>query len=150
MLRIRTYFLYSIIMLVYQVGITILLNPRATTVMSYPSSLFVITLIVLLPLIAIIEEGMFRYVPYKLFSKLSNNRVFIIIVFFVVGGVFHLSNLSGLSDMLEVGKYFFIQGSNGSILGYIFMKEGIIGSYIVHVLYDIVLLVMLLMAVQGI
>lgn len=153
MLRIRTYFSYSIVMLVYQVIIMVLLNPRATTIMSYPSSFFVITLIVLLPLIALIEEGMFRYVPYKLFSRLSGSRnfgIFMIIVFFVVGGIFHLSNLSELSDILEVGKYFFIQGSNSSIFGYVFMKEGIVGSYLVHVFYDIFLLAVLLMAVQGI
>jgi len=150
-LGIKRYFVYAVGMIAFNMLLLLVLSPQVSIsteeIVLEPS----LQLLIIIPITLFLEELCLRYVPYRLLGILKNYKHFVsilLVVFFVISGLAHLTNITDFSSAFEVSKYFLIHGLNGSIIGYIFLKHKIVGSYIVHLIYDGILLAILFAGVM--
>jgi hypothetical protein len=162
--RILNIVMFALILVAVELSLNNIMSPDITSTLDlkygeYGDSILP-TMAALLPFTVLIEELGLRALP-RLFcngllkgwpslrellrdatnpvEERKSVFVFMIVLFGVIGGVTHLSNIVDASS-IDLLKYFIIHFIGGAYLGFVYMSYGFIQIYAVHILYDSIVL----------
>ena len=60
-------------------------------------------------------------------------------IFAIIGIAIH-ADVVIKADIFNVAKFFIINAVNGGWMGYVFLRYGLLGSMVVHYLFDLILI----------
>lgn len=90
-----------------------------------------------LPLTVLLEEFLFRTIPFGLLGFLTNDPRILIGVSTSLFALVHLPNLRDIKHTTaDTIKYLTNIAVLGGILGYIYMQHGLIFTFAIHLIYD--------------
>ena len=104
-------------------------------------------LIPYLPITVLLEESLFRAAPFFILGFFTNDPRILIGVSTSLFALVHLPNLKDIKHTTsDTIKYLINIAVLGGILGYIYLQQGFIFTYTIHLVYDFIVTGFLLLA----
>ena len=98
-----------------------------------------------LPLTVLIEELMFRLVPFTIIGLATANPIISLSLSSSIFAFFHIGNLKDIPhSWVDTFKYTLNITILGVILGLMYLQHGFWFTYIVHLLYDFIVVALML------
>jgi hypothetical protein len=136
------YFGLAILMIFANIILAYVVNVSTVETVDITTTIDTTMLVISLPLLLLIEEFAVRGIIYRITKGTITNNIAFFCVLFIMADVHMLAHYSNMiaPNIIDILKYFGIQFFNGVFLGYIILKYGFKGSYTVHVLYDLIII----------
>jgi membrane protease YdiL (CAAX protease family) len=133
------YFAYALVLMSLTQGLSNIISPNVDlfefdlfTSINIPSVLFN------LAFVALLEESLLRWLPFRILRRYSEHENFIhfmLFLYFLIGAATHMTNISS-APPFEAMKYFGIHGWGGFVLGYVYIREKFRASFSTHFMYN--------------